>query len=824
MTNKNKKPIDKIKDWIETQSKLQLILKGLGGFVALGILFVVSLILMVRMGMFGALPDYQELKDIRNYTASEVYTKDGVLMGKYYIENRTNVNYSDISPYLINALVATEDSRFFQHRGVDGRAILRVLVKTLLGGNTSSGGGSTLSQQLAKNLYPRKHYRFFATPIAKFREMFIARRLEKLYSKKELLNLYLNTVPFGGNEYGVNVAARHYFNTSPKDIKIEQAATLIGMLKANTSYNPIFHPEKSKKRRNVVLKQMQINQYITASEYDSLKVLPIVVEPNMETADDGLGAYFRSHLRLELVELLKKYKKPNGKPYNLYTDGLRIYTTIDSKMQYFAEAAVEKHMAKLQKDFQNHWKGKQKPWENDKVLNAAIKRSRRYKVLKKQKYSHQGIMKRFRKPVEMTIFDWKEGDKQVTMTPLDSVKYYFGLLNAGFLAMDPNTGAIKAWVGGINHKYFQYDHVKAKRPIGSTFKPIVYATALEQGIEPCEYIDNHLVTYTEYDDWQPKNAENHYTGVYSMMGGLAHSVNTIAVSVLMKTGIKPIIELAKKMGVTSDIPEVPAIALGAIDASLKEMVNVYATIDHQGQKLDPYYISKIETSNGVVLEALEPTPPEEMEQVMQPESAQMLTTMMEEVVNNGTATRLRRVYGFTTDMAGKTGTTQNQSDGWYIGFTPRLVAGVWVGGESPVVRFKSLRLGSGSNMALPIWGEFMRKLATDKKLKYFVNAEFPELNDSLKTKLACAPYLDERPSTIIDSLEQMTTVEKLDEILGSILKDRKDERVERKKRKRQSTKARRDRAAEIRKKNDRIKKRKARKKRRKKFFDKIFGR
>lgn len=823
MTKKNKTLLDKIKAWIETQSRLQLILKGVGTIVAFGVLFVISLILMVRIGMFGALPSYQDLKDIRNYTASEVYTKDGVLMGKYYIENRTNVNYSDISPFLIDALVATEDSRFFQHRGVDMRAIFRVLFKTVLGGNSSSGGGSTLSQQLVKNLFPRKRYRLFSTPIAKFREMFIARRLEKLYSKKELLNLYLNTVPFGGNEFGVNVAARHYFNTSPKEIKIEQAATLIGMLKANTSYNPIFHPEKSKKRRNVVLKQMQINEYITKVEYDSLKILPIVVEPNMETADDGLGSYFRSHLRLELVELLKDHEKPDGSAYNLYTDGLRIYTTIDSRMQTYAESAVEGHLSKLQQDFDKHWKGKKKPWENDKVLDLAIKRSRRYKSLKRQKYSHKGIMKRFREPVEMTVFDWKEDMKQVTMTPLDSVKYYFGLLNAGFLAMDPKDGAIKAWVGGINHKFFQYDHVKARRPVGSTFKPVVYAAALEQGMDPCEYIDNRLVTYTEYDDWQPRNAENHYSGVYTMMGGLAHSVNTIAVSVLMKTGIKPIMELAKKMGMNSKIPEVPAIALGAIDASLKEMVNIYATIDNEGQNFEPYYLLKVETADGNVIAEFEPTPPEEVQQALRPETAQMITRMLEDVVNNGTGTRLRRVYGFTTDMAGKTGTTQNQSDGWYIGYTPRLVAGAWVGGESPVVRFKSLRLGSGANMALPIWGEFMRKVATDKKLRYFVNAQFPEMNDTLSMKMACAPYLEERPSTIIDSLERMTTVEKLDELLGSILNEKKPDRVE-KKRKRRKVKTKSDRSIEIRKKNEKKKKKRERKKRRKKFFDKILGR
>ncbi|RMG31899.1 MAG: penicillin-binding protein, partial [Bacteroidetes bacterium] len=476
----------------------------------LGLLGVLLLWVLVYTGCLGPLPTAEELRNIRHHTASEVYTADSVLMGKYYIENRSRVQYEDIAPSVIQALVATEDARFYEHNGVDARSLARVGIKSVLLGDESAGGGSTISQQLAKNLYPRRRaYGPFSMPVNKLKEMIIARRLEKVYSKEEILTLYLNTVPFGENVFGIAAAADRFFHESPARLKPEQAAVLVGMLKATTAYNPRLHPDKSLARRNVVLDQMHKYDYLPAEVADSLKALPLELNYHYITHNSGLAPYFREHLRHEIEQMLE------GTPYNLYTDGLKIYTTIDSRMQRYAEQAVATEMKRIQAAFFKHWQGRN-PWGNEEdVILRAIKQSERYRMLKRQGLSEEEIRKSFEQPVPMSLFSW-EGEQNKEMSPLDSLKYYNHFLHAGFMAMEPHTGFVRAWVGGIDHKYFQYDHVKSRRQVGSTFKPIVYAAALEQGIDPCEYISNERLVYKAYDDWSPGNADGNYEGAYSM--------------------------------------------------------------------------------------------------------------------------------------------------------------------------------------------------------------------------------------------------------------------------------------------------------------------
>ena len=800
----------------KNKSPLGLTLR-LGGLLVLGIFgSLLLLALLVRLGAFGQLPDTEELVNIRNDNASEVYSADGVMLGKYYTQNRTNVAYEEISPDIINALIATEDARFFEHQGIDLRSWARVLVKTILLQDESGGGGSTLSQQLAKNLYPRKNYWPLTILVNKMKEMFVARRLEKVYSKDELLGVYLNTVPFGSNIYGVEVAARQLFNANAKDIKTEDAAVLVGMLKANTYYNPVRNPENAVLRRNTVLNQMEKYGYLTASACDSLKQISLEVTYNRERHYDGLATYFREHLRQELKTLLKQYKKPDGSAYNLYTDGLKIYTTIDSRLQGYAEKAVRLHLKNLQKSFDKHWKGK-KIWQDEAVLVREMKKSDRYKKLSAKGWSDEEIRKAFDRKYNMTIFTW-DGEVTREFSPMDSIKYYFAMLNAGFLAMDPGSGNILAWVGGSNNKYFQYDHIKSTRQVGSIFKPIVYAKALQNGYFPCDYFHNRLVTYTEYDDWKPENSDGQYGGVYSMGGALSNSVNSIAVDLIMRSGVDEVKELAREMGVTSAIPDAPAIALGAADLSLMDMIQVYGTFANRGTHHAPRYLVKIEADDGTVIAEFKPAQPKE---VISQDYADVMTKMMQMVIDSGTARRLRAVYQFKNDIAGKTGTTQSHADGWFMGYTPNIVAGAWVGGEYPQVRFRSLSLGQGANTALPIWAIFMKEAMKDKRYRRWGWAKFPEPDYAVMESLRCPPFLEEEPIAVAEE----GINEQIDNLIDALRKRKKekenDRRVNTSPSKQQKGSKR---SEEVQKKNEKIKKKKERKKKRKEFWDKVFDR
>ncbi len=710
----------------------------IGGLLLTGFLSVVGLIVLIYTGSFGALPTPSELRNIQNNNASELYANDGQLIGKYFVENRSETTLESVAPSVVYALIATEDARFLEHKGVDVRAAARVFWKSLLLQKEESGGGSTISQQLAKNLFPRRTYRLLSLPINKLREIFIARRLEAVYSKKELLNLYLNTVSFSDNVFGIKVAANRFFSTSPEELKVEQAAVLIGMLKGTSIYDPVRHPELSLERRNVVLRQMQRYGYLELAVLDSLVEMPLELVHN-KVQSRNQEVYFKEHIRLEANEILKAIKKENGAPYQLYTDGLKVYTTIDAKLQRYAEEAVTTQMANLQKTFDKHWKGR-KPWGDDAILERAVKNAARYKNMVAKGASKTEIEEAFRTPVRMKIFDWTDSDAIRELSPLDSIRHYISMLHAGFLAVDPSSGHIKAWVGGIDYRYFQYDHVKSKRQVGSTFKPIVYTKALEKGISPCSYFQNIQVTYPQWENWQPRNSDGKYGGFYSMAGGLSKSVNTITVEVLFQTGIEPVRDLAKKLGITGDIPKGPSIALGAVDASLFDMVSAYSTYANRGKQTPLCSIVKIENRSGkVIWEATK----SKAKQVIQTQHADMMNQMLQAVVDNGTARKIRTHYGINGQIAGKTGTTQNQSDGWFIGFNPRLVAGAWVGAELPQVHFRSLSLGQGANTALPIWGAFMKKVYRDRAFRAIKNASFPALSEAMSYELDCDPYISD---------------------------------------------------------------------------------
>ena len=829
---KIKMQANKVLDWIKANPKKAAI-RTIGGVILSGFAFVILLTLLIWGGAFGSLPSKQQLKYIENHTASEIYSADEVLLGKYFKENRVNVPLNEISDHFKNALVATEDARFFEHGGIDLRAWVRVFLRTVLLQDEGGGGGSTISQQLAKNIYKRKRYRVLSIPINKIREMFIAKRLESVYAKDELLGLYLNTVPFSRNIYGIQVASKQFFNTTPAEIKVEQAATLVGTLKANTYYDPVKNPDNALKRRNTVLTQMKKYKYITTSECDSLKKIPLVVDYKGENRTKGLATHYRAFIRKLVEDDLEYYHKHDGSSYNLDTDGLKIFTTLDSRMQMYAEQSMKEHLTRLQKDFDNHWKGK-KAWGDDKVIFNEMKKTRRYKRLKERGLSEADIKKNFEVKRNMTVFTWK-GEMERKMSPMDSLKYYFTLLNSGFLAMEPQSGNVKAWVGGNAFKYFQYDHViQAKRQVGSTFKPIVYAAALQSGVQPCEYIHNRLVEYTDYENWRPENSDGEYGGVYSMKGALTKSVNSVAVDLIMRAGIDTVRHLAQQMGITSDIPRAPAIALGAVDVSLFDMVKVYGTLANKGLRPEPKFLLRVEDNEGNIIIDYEEDERGSMERVLDEQYALMMTEMMQSVVDSGTARRLRVTYNFTNDIAGKTGTTQSHADGWFIGFTPNLVAGVWVGAESPKVHFRTIRLGQGANTALPVWGKFMTKTLKDKRFQHIKNAKFDDLSVDMEWSMNCPPYLAEEPPEFVEEIieEVEDDGDPLDRILDVFKNRKKDQQTERDQRKKgpvnvkpgraEAERKRRERAEELRRKNEKTKKKRERKEKRKKFFDNLF--
>lgn len=721
-------------------------------FSPLILLFLV--LFLVYLGAFGRLPSFEELENPKSVLASEVYSADQKLLGKYYIENRSNVKYEQLSPYLVNALISTEDERFMEHSGVDLVALVRVVAKTIFAGDESSGGGSTITQQLAKNLYKRDStaaHSKSALAITKMKEWITAVKLEKSYTKEEIIALYFNTVEFGSNAYGIRSAANTYFGVTPDSLNIQESAMLVGMLKAPTTYNPKMHPEEALRRRNTVLFQMKRNKYITQAQYDSLKVLPIQLKYSVENQNSGLAPYFREYLRGDLEKWCKENTKPDGSHYNLYKDGLRIYTTINSDMQLYAEQAVKEHLKKLQKDFFNHWKGsKTAPYDDiseaevQNILKSAMKVSERYRKMKKAGASEAEIKKAFNTKVKMKIFTWN-GDSTVTMTPWDSIRYHKFFLQTGFMAMDPQTGYIKAWVGGINHYFYKYDHVKvSKRQVGSTFKPFVYGVAMQAGLSPCYQAPNVTISIPDGDKlWTPSNSGDYKEGqMVSLKEALAHSINKVSAYLTMKYGIKKVVEFAHKCGIQSYVGLFPSSCLGTADLSVYEMVGANSTFVNKGTWTEPIYITRIEDKYGNVLAEFKPKKVEAMSE----ETAYLIVSLMKGVVESGTGTRLRGTYKINYPVAGKTGTTQNNSDGWFMGLTPDLVAGCWVGCEDRAAHFRSTALGQGANMALPIWALFMKRVYADPKLKVS-KGDFERPKGELSIEVDCSKYHGEGGGT-----------------------------------------------------------------------------
>jgi len=707
------------------KSTLRFILYLLAAFVIINGIFV----LLVLGGAFGRIPDREELESIQNPIATEVYSADDVLMGTYYIENRQYLEGSEIPETFRNALIATEDVRFYSHRGIDVRSLFRVFFKTLIMGEKSSGGGSTLTQQLAKNLYPRDDFGVFSMPANKVKEMATARRMEKVYTKDKILEMYFSTVPFGENTFGIKSAARQYFNEDPLDLGPEETATLVGMLKATWIYHPVRNPEQSLERRNVVLGQMAKYGFLEAGQADSLKKIGLVTDYHPLPHNAGIAPYFREFIRAELDEWCSVHTKNGTDPYNLYTDGLKVYTTIDSRLQHYAEEAMRNHMTHLQEIFE-------KQWEGDELWKGLTEEQ----LLINYSGEHRSGMDS-EQPRDMEVFTW-EGKQSKEYSTLDSIKHYLRFLQTGFLAMDVSTAEIKAWVGGINHEYYKFDHVLARRQTGSVFKPLVYLEALEQDISPCEYFPNDSVVYPEYEDWTPRNADRSYGGFYSMKGALIHSVNTVSVKLLMQVGIDSVRELCQKAGIRSPLPAVPSLALGSGDVSLYEMLGVYQAIANRGVSKEPQYLRRIEDRKGKVL--AEFSPATEGRKVFTPENADVMIEMLRGVVNKGTASGLRSRYGLTADIAGKTGTTQNYTDGWFIGFTPGLVAGAWVGGDLQNVRFRSIEYGQGAYAAMPIWAGFMKSVFRDDQWSTLQQDSF-KVSEEILEQLSCEEFREKKP-------------------------------------------------------------------------------
>ena len=681
---------------------------GLGGII-LGTAF---LFFAVSQGFLGDMPDVNELENPDIYVASEIISSDGVTLGKFEKEKTIPVTYKDLPPHLVYALMAKEDERFREHSGIDLQAFARAVA---YGGKR--GGGSTISQQLAKLLFTKgASQNKFQRAFQKLKEWSVAVSLEKRYTKEEIITLYFNKFDFLHNANGIELASRIYFNKPTKELTLSEAATFVAMLENPVRNNPIKYPEKAKARRNVVLEQMLKTNYIDQATYDKVVAEPIVVDFHpVESVDDGYSAYYKHYLRKEINNYLKEYEKETGKDVNIYRDGLKIFVTLDSKMQKYAEEAIKEHITNLQKSFDSEQRrNPNRPFyflkkkQIDDIMLAAMKRTGRYKQLAAEGVSEDSIMMDFKTPTKTTIFTW-EGEKETEMSPYDSIRYHKQIAQAGLMSMEPATGDIKAWVGGIDWKHFQYDHVKqGKRQVGSTFKPFVYATAIMNlGMTPCSTVSN--ATYTK-GDWVVEGNGGNLT----LRDALAHSKNPVAVRLIESVSPKKVIQLARDLGVTEEMPNEYAIALGSSDITIYEMLGAYSSFANFGNYIKPEMVWRIEDANGRVIKEVK----NETKEVMNEMYAYTMIDLMKGVTRFGTASGELRRMGIpeTVEIAGKTGTTQNNSDGWFMGITPNLATGVWVGWEDRATHFWSTGEGQGAKMALPIWGIFMKKVWADKEL------------------------------------------------------------------------------------------------------------
>ena len=743
------------------------IVKWFWTLITCGIAMVAGLLVLVWM--FADIPSFEDLENPDSKLATQVIAEDGEILTTFHIENRSYVTYDELSPNLVNAAIATEDVRFYNHSGIDFRALARVAFKTVLGGNSGQGGGSTITQQLAKTLYPREDVSSKIPGMSilkmvwiKLKEWITAVKLERNYTKDEIMNMYMNQVFFGSNAYGIKAASQTFFAKNPIDLTVEESATLVGMVNKPTRYNPALNPDKSLVRRNFVISQMEKAGFITKAECDSIQQIPITLSYQIQDHNAGFGPYFRDMLRRTmnakkpkkssyaqyedyvvdslqwaddgLYGWLNKNKKADGSSYNLDRDGLRIYTTINYKMQKYAEEAVAEHLGKdLQKSFWRDLRRKtNKPFSNDipkETINQLMKQARRwsdrYRIMKNNGASEAEIVKSFDQPVEMRVFSWnRKGYIDTVMTPNDSIKYYKSHLRAAFMAIEPHTGHVKAYVGGPNYRYFKYDNVRqGKRQVGSTIKPFLYTLAMQEGMSPCDKVVNVPQTFIVGDTtWTPKSTDkDEWIGqTVTLKWGLTKSSNNISAYLMKQYGPNAMVEMMRKMGVGSYLDPVYPLCVGSADISVYEMVSAYNTFPSKGVYVSPIFVTRIEDNMGNVLGEFSNSKREAVSEY----TAYLMANLMQGVVNSGTGVRLRAKYGLKGEIAGKTGTTNDQSDGWFIGYTPSLTAGVWVGAEDRQVHFESLSLGGGSNMALPIWGLFMQKVMKDGTLGVYETDRF----------------------------------------------------------------------------------------------------
>ncbi len=748
--------------------------------ISLPVVFVLTLFILISANRLGPIPSFEEVENPASNLAAEVYSEDNVLLGKFYLQsqNRTWTEYEDISPYVVDALIATEDIRFHRHSGIDFRGLARVLVKTIILGQ-ETGGGSTISQQLAKNLFlPRDLsndpviVRGARLTVTKFKEWQTAVKLEKSYTKEEIITMYLNVFDFIYNAVGINSAARIYFNTTPDSLNIEQSAMLVGMLKNSVAYNPLRNAETALRRRNVVISQMERYGYLPREVADSVKALPLVLDLREDSHNTGLATYFREYIRSTMIKYepqrnmfysddqyddamwrwqndplygwCRKNTKPDGSNYNLYRDGLRIYTTLNSKMQTYAEEALIEHLSQnLQPVFDKKAKTyRNPPYSNDlnsaqvkQLIDRSVRQSDRYQSMRRAGIPEDSITLSFNTPIPMKLFSW-EGERDTVMTPLDSIRYYKFFVRSSFMAIDPHTGHVKAYVGGPDFRYFKYDAVtQQKKQVGSTIKPFLYTLAMQDGYTPCFEVDNVERSFEVGDSvWIPRSSgpAEYHGKMVTLKWGLAQSENYISAWLMKQFSPQAVVDLMHRMGIRSFIDPVYSIFLGTSDLSLEEMVGAYGTFTNKGVYTRPLYVTRIEDRNGNVISTFTPF----IDEVISEDDAYLMTSLLQGVVNTGTGLRLRGTYKLTNQMGGKTGTTQNHSNGWYMGVMPDLVAGVWTGWEDQAIHFEDLSLGQGSNMALPVFGLFIQKLLADSDFASVAQSQF-EAPSGFNVELDC---------------------------------------------------------------------------------------
>lgn len=724
---------------------LKKYLRWLYGIFAGLVGFVFLLFFLLSVGALGFMPSFEELENPYSNLATEIYSSDQVLLGTFFQENRSRVEYDEISPNVVHALISTEDIRFHDHSGIDARGLGRVVLRTIILREQSSGGGSTISQQLAKLLFHDPARNIWERSLQKLKEWIIAVKLERSYTKEEILTMYLNKAPFIYDAYGIKSAASTFFNTSADSLTIEQAATLVGMLKNPALYNPVRRPELTTDRRNVVLGQMLKAKHITSVEFDSLKQLPLGLDFRRTDHIHGLGQYFREYLRQTLVASqpkrenyaswqsqkfiedsvqwhtnplygwVNKNLKADGTKYDIYRDGLKIYTTIDSRLQQNAENAVEQHLGKdLQPQFFREKKGRTRaPFtrhitkeQYESIINRAMQQTERYRIMRQRNVPVDSILLAFKQPVSMKVFSY-HGEIDTLMSPLDSIHYYKSFLRASLFSMDPQSGHVKAYVGGPNYKHFKYDMAtQGKRQVGSTIKPFVYTLAMQEGLTPCDMVPNIPQTFylPTGQTWTPRNTESKRDGqMVSLKWGLAQSNNNITAWIMKQYNPDAVARMIRTLGIKSPVDAVPALSLGTPDFSLSEMTAAYGTYANKGVHVEPLFVTRIEDKYGNVIATFHPKKNEAISE----EKAYLMLNLLEGVVRTGTGVRLRLKYNLTGAIGGKTGTTQNHSDGWFIGVTPNLVTGIWVGGEDRDIHFDNLKIGQGANMALPVWALYM---------------------------------------------------------------------------------------------------------------------